>query len=105
MLAWPWKRFEKFYEAFAKRQIAEELTQRKLLLISAFYANTNYDNPEVNRDDMIRKLEEQFADLINNIYAPLIDIGQQGADDDVLNTDFFAAMKIDGEYLVGAEEA
>lgn len=105
MLAWPWKRFEKFYEAFAKRQISEELVQRKLLLISAFYANTNYDNPEVNRDDMIQKLEQQFAELIDNIYAPLIDFGHKGAGDDVLNTEFFAAMKIDGDHIVEAEQA
>lgn len=101
MLSWPWKRFEKFYEAFAKRQIAEELTQRKLLIISSFYANTNYDNPEANRDQIIRGIEDNFKGLIDSIYVPTIDFGHKSVEDDeALNTEFFAAMKIDGDHLM-----
>lgn len=102
MLSWPWKRFEKFYEAFAKRQIAEELTQRKLLLISAFYSNSNYDAEEVNREDMVRKLESDFSDLIANIYAPVIDVGRGSNEPDLEDTPFFKAMNVDGEHLMEA---
>lgn len=101
MLSWPWKRFEKFYEAFAKRQIAEELTQRKLLLISAFYANTNYDSAEAKRDEVIKNIEQQFGALIDNIYAPVIDFGklkvEEGQDEE---NPLFAAIKVDGDHLM-----
>lgn len=100
MLNWPWKRFEKFYEAFAKRKIADELTHRKLLLISSFYANPNYDSKEVNRDDIIKKLEEQFAELIDNIYVPAIDLKSASDLDDTTDSAFFAAMNIDGDHLM-----
>ena len=101
MLSWPWKRFEKFYEAFAKRQIAEELTQRKLLLISAFYANTNYDSAEAKRDEVVRGIEQQFAGLIDNIYAPVIDFGKVAEEQDSsFDSDLFRAMKVSGDHLM-----
>lgn len=101
MLNWPWKRFEKFYEAFAKRQIAEELTQRKLLVISAFYANTNYDSKEANREDTISKIEKQFSALIDSIYAPVIHIGKTKTDEpSEMDSDFFKAIRVEGDHLM-----
>lgn len=100
MLGWPWKRFEKFYEAFARRKIVEELTQRKLLTISSFYSNPNYDSKEVNRDDMIKKLEAQFAELIDNIYLPTIDLKGAKEFEDTSNDAFFAAINVEGDHLM-----
>lgn len=107
MLSWPWKRFEKFYEAFAKRQVADELTKRKLMTIAAFYANSNYDSAEVKREEIIRSVEKQYQNLIDTVYAPAIDIGSLADPEEAaaLQSGLFTAINVDGDHLMEEDTA
>lgn len=89
-MGWPWKRFEKFYEAFAKRKIVEGLHQRKLFHINALYSNPNYDSEEVNRDQIVEKLEDQFDDAIHAVWT-----GQTTDEEEIdyKNDPFFAPIE------------
>lgn len=79
------------YAAFSKRKVAEELTQRKLLLVASLWANTNMDDPKANRQDAITKLEESFDEAIRSLYDASI---KRDEDVDLNEDPFFAAMKI-----------
>lgn len=83
-------RFERFYEALTKRQIYDELTQRKLGMINALYSNSNYDGENAKiRDQVIEQLEEQFSNAMSSLY------GGVNPEDDVIDKDnpFFQAME------------
>lgn len=58
MLAWPAQRFETFYAAFVKRLTVEEIAERKLVIIGGLWANSNYDGKDVDRMEIIKKVEE-----------------------------------------------
>lgn len=72
-----------------------------MLLISSFYANTNYDNPEVDREKIIKDVESQFAGLIHGLYEPAIKAGPDMTD--IKADPFFNAMNVPGAHL--AEDA
>lgn len=76
------------YEAFCKRQMVEELKQRKLMLIQALYSNSNYDDPEARRGDKIREIEETFKDMVESIYRP------HHLETSVEDDPFYAAMRV-----------
>lgn len=61
--------FQLFYEAYQRRIITEELTLRKNMQIAGLWANTNLDQKEVNRGQIIESLEESYKDVINKIYG------------------------------------
>jgi hypothetical protein len=87
---WPWRRFDAFYEAFVKRRSKEELTFRKILQISALWANSNYDGEEVDRQQIIRDIETSYDEVIAEIYSGR----SAGGRTDIDKSDpFFAAME------------
>ena len=66
-MAWPWKRFERFYEVFVKRSLVEGLEQRKEQMISALWSNSNWDDDKGTRKQAIEELEENFSVAIDRI--------------------------------------
>jgi hypothetical protein len=91
LLEWPALRFERFYEAYMKRQVSEELTQRKLMMINALYSNSNYDGENSKiRDQVIERLEDQFTAAIRAMYAGKTDSSEEEIDK---NNPFFGAME------------
>ncbi len=83
------------YTAFLKREIVEELKQRKLMLISALYANSamsESDEGTKARDAAIVNLEERFQENVESIYKTVAEVK---AEQDAIKEDpFFAAMKV-----------
>jgi hypothetical protein len=60
ILQWPWKRFERFYQAFIKRQVVESMERRKEALIAACWANSNYDDDKGTRQNLVDEIEDHF---------------------------------------------
>ena len=46
LLGWPWKRFERFYEAFMRRTLVEKIEKRKEMMIAALWANSGFEGTE-----------------------------------------------------------
>lgn len=88
-MQWPALRFERFYEAFLRRQIIEELTSRKISMINALFSNSNYDGDNAKiRDQVIERLEDQFNDALALLYG-----GKRSEDEEIdKDNPFFAAM-------------
>lgn len=89
---WPASKFEALYEAYAKRKIAEELSQRRALEIAALWGNSNYDNsehPEI-RQNLMQQVDEQYSSALQALYEGTIDNGEEEIDWD---DPFFAASK------------
>jgi hypothetical protein len=93
MMNWPAIRVEKFFDAYYKRKIIEELNQRKLGMISALWANSNYDgekNAEI-RQRIIDQLEEQFSTTCLKIYNPGYKSKDEIEEEKLKSNPFFAA--------------
>ena len=69
-MGWPWLRFEKFYAAYLRRKVIEELAARKIAMSAALYANTNYDSEENRnkREQVLERMEEQFNEICRRLY-------------------------------------
>lgn len=79
------------FEAFIRRQIVEELKERKLSQINALMANTNYDNPEADRNRIIQGLEDNFEEAVAMIYNP----EEMERREQLMKTSpFFTAMRV-----------
>jgi len=66
LLEWPYRRFQKAFDNWQKRNQVEEIENRKNLHVSALYANTNYDDEKNNREDHIKNLDE-FYELLKDM--------------------------------------
>lgn len=77
------------YAAMIKRQAADDVNRRKLLLISSLYANPNYDEREAKRPEVIQRIEEDFTSAVDALYgaAPL-------PEEEIKGIPFFDAMKV-----------
>jgi hypothetical protein len=76
------------YAAMVKRQAAEEITRRKLMLVSALYANTNYDEKEARRNEVLREIEQSFDEAVDVLY------GGGPVEEETKGNPFFDAMKL-----------
>ena len=91
LMCWPDLRFEKFYEAFQRRKIIEELTLRKIMTGSAVFGNPNYDGEDNQgkREAFIQALEESFREQVYDLYHP----GRKEREDETMRNDpFFKPM-------------
>jgi len=78
-----------FYEAFMKRKITDDLGLRKLALITAIHSNTNYDQKEANKQEILESIESRFDDAIASLYMTEQD--QKIIDDELNNNEFLKA--------------
>lgn len=62
LLQWPWRRFERFYAAYLKRQAVEGLERRKDQMISSLWSNSNYDDDKGTRKNAIEELEQHYEE-------------------------------------------
>ncbi len=78
--------------AFIRRKTVEELTDRKIAMIAALYANSNYDSSEGQdaRAQMIGAIEENYEETCIKIYGSTTPEVRKIAEDDP----FFAAMQV-----------
>lgn len=44
------------------------MTQRKLAHITAIHSNPNYDQKEVNKDQIIQNMEQRFEQALDSLY-------------------------------------
>lgn len=82
-----------------KRSVVEELKLRKLNLIAAIHANSNYDSAEEGqeppREKYVHELEDSFDKAVHQIYT-----GEAPEEDKVDWDDpFFATVKKGQEHL------
>ena len=88
---WPASRFEAFYDAFARRKVADELNTRRSLEIAATWANTNLDSSDNKdaRQNWQESIDRGFSIAIAKLYGDAIE------DEDEIDKDdpFFAAME------------
>ena len=86
------------YLAFVRRKAVEEVTTRKISMVSALYANTNYDSSEGReaRTQFIQAIEDNCSSTILRIYGTdkATDIYKIDKDDP-----FFAAMKLPEDVM------
>jgi hypothetical protein len=87
-----------------RRKAREQLERRRDLTAAAFWANSNYDQPEVNRSDIIQELERRYADVINAIYEDRV-VGALPTTEEVEpGNPFFDAMRRSMERPAEGEE-
>lgn len=89
---WPGSKFEGLYSAFAKRKVAEQLSQRRALEMAALWGNTNLDNekePQL-RQKWMENLDNAFSTAIKNLYEPESAEANQDYDE---NDPFYQAME------------
>lgn len=86
-MVWPWRRFEEFFTAYAKRQALERVHGIKEAMVSGVWANSNYDEDNA-RADLLRKIDQFVEQATWAIYS--------GIDEEELdmNDPFLAAMKV-----------
>lgn len=90
LLDWPWKRFERFYEAAKKRDLVETLERRKDGMISALWSNSNYDDEKNTRQNAIADIEERCEEAVEIILTGIdpSEVPEEEVDDQY---GFFAA--------------
>lgn len=84
------RRFETLYRAFVRRKTVEELEERKLAITAALYANSNWDDKDSPRDQVIEGLEESTQDAIAKVYGMVPTIEEEFEIDP--NDPFWSAM-------------
>ncbi len=67
-MRWPYRRFLKAYDAFQRRRLCEEWRQRKLAHLAGLHANTNLDQKNVDRAQIMRDVEAGYDELIARIW-------------------------------------
>lgn len=92
---WPWLRVEKFWESHQKRIIVDELKARKISMMNAIYANSNYDGQENQgvREKIVEGLESQFTDAVANLYRGPGPTQAEIEDKEMKENPFFQAME------------
>jgi hypothetical protein len=90
-LRWPARRVEGIYKAILIRESVESVEQQRRDMISACYANPNWDGKDnaQKRNDYLRELNRHFNSAITAIYYPE---GPKAQEIDWSNP-FFAAHK------------
>lgn len=63
-MEWPYRRFIKAFDAFQRRLACEELRQRRVMHLSALYANTNLDGEDSKRPEIMISVENAYEELI-----------------------------------------
>jgi hypothetical protein len=91
LLKWPWRRFEAFYEAHAKRLAVKQAVDHRNAMVTGLWANSNLDDGKDTRKQFLTEIDNSLDETLATIYGkkePEIDF----------NTDpFFAAMKLPDE--------
>lgn len=85
------------YSAFVRREILEEMKDRKNSIIAALWANTNYDAQPEKREARVRELENHFEAAYDRLHGGK---EEQITDQEIADNPFFAAMKVPGEDLM-----
>jgi hypothetical protein len=74
ILRWTPKRFNAFYKAMVQRKAIQSIEQQRNSIIAALYANSNWDQKEVDRSGHIKKLTEQFNEAMELVYSTPEDV-------------------------------
>ncbi len=90
LLAWPWLRFEEMFDAHAKRLAVERVIELKNAMVSGVWANSNYDDGENTRANLLARIDDFSESAIAGIY------GQSSEEEykDDMESPFFKAMKV-----------
>jgi hypothetical protein len=87
ILDWPWQRFEAMYVAMIKREMVDELTNRKTSMLAALHANSGWTKDEDLRN-AIEGVESNFEQSVALVYGDTVE------DEDIDWDDpFFAPVK------------
>lgn len=89
---WPATKFESLYEAYSKRKIANELSERRSLEMAAVWGNPNLDsekNPDI-RSKWMDGIDQRFSKAIAALYND--DIGSEEEEIDY-DDPFFRPLK------------
>lgn len=93
---WPASLFEALYGAYAKRKVADELSQRRSLEMAALWGNSNYDSekdPDL-RAKFMESVDERYSDALQRLYSADPFASQHDDEDDPDYDDpFWQAMK------------
>jgi len=79
---WPASKFEKFYEAYAKRKVADELSHRRALETAALWGNTNLDTEENEnaRQTLMQSIDTSYSTAIKMVYGEEVDLPEKEVD-------------------------
>jgi hypothetical protein len=91
LVDWPSTKFEAFYAAYAKRKIADELSNKRNLEIAALAGNPNLDS---EKDTQLRQkqadaIDEAFSNALAKLYGAEFEDAYEVDPDDP----FFQAME------------
>jgi hypothetical protein len=78
-----------------RRKARETLERKRDLMVAALWANSNYDQPEVDRAEIIGTIEARYAAVINSIYdgSPVEPSGLPSTEEIEPGNPFFDAMR------------
>ena len=83
---------EVFYETFVVREMIERLERQRDLTVSSLYGNSVFDENEgARRDEAIRKVNEQFDQMVEYIIA--MQKGESVGEEIDEDNQFWAAAK------------
>lgn len=70
-MEWPWKRFERFYQAFMRRTLIENLERRKDMMIAALWSNSGFEGNEGGqaRNRAIADIESNYEEAVYAILS------------------------------------
>lgn len=86
-----------------RRELVEELRDRKNAMINALWSNPNWDGEEANRSEIVAQIEDDFDKAVAHVY------GDEVSDEDEIDWDdpFFAKARKGTERILapGGETA
>jgi len=88
-LKWPTDRVNAIYKAIIQREACESIESQRMQMISALFANSNWDGDNSQaRADHIKELNQHFNNAIELVYYP------RGREDDIdWSLPWYAAAK------------
>jgi hypothetical protein len=81
---WPTTKFLAFYEAYARRKVADELSLKRSLEMSAIWGNSNYDtekDPQL-RAKLQTEIDKAYTTAIAGLYGDLPQQQENEIDED-----------------------
>jgi hypothetical protein len=70
-MRWPWRRFDRFFEAYSRRLAVEGLERRKLAIIGGLHSGN------IGGEDLakaVASIEESFAEAVAAIYGDTVEV-------------------------------
>lgn len=108
-MEWPFRRFQKAYDAYQRGLICDELRDRKNTHVAALFANSDFNDPKNDRGEAVQKVTRFYDDLSATIWNGDQKVAEDPGTEEAWESDFMqagrraaAGFSLPGESAVGA---